>query len=119
MDETRIVFVDFHAAFDQLIVIGTGDHIDHLLVGDTGRHQPDIDASTGGQDESVDHVGIDDQIWCTDIAVIYGLIEDVHVDVLGMDLIIQRGLGIGGDVAVKFASDRFTAVGQEGAVFFS
>ena len=32
-----------------------------------------------------------------------GLIEDVHVDILGTDLIIQRGFPIGTDEAVAFA----------------
>ena len=47
MVEARCILVDLHAAFDQLAVIGTGDLVDHLLVGNTRSDDADIDAALG------------------------------------------------------------------------
>ena len=107
MDESRIVFTDLHSAFNESPIEGSRHIEDDLLIRDTRSDDADIDASFGSQDQSVDELRVDDEIRSHDVDIVIGLIEDVHVDVLGSDLVIKRRLSIRDDVALSAVSSGY------------
>ena len=62
-----------------------------FFVRDTWCHDPDIYTAFCSEAQGGHHLIIYDQIWCADINIVFGAIDNIKINVLSYDLIVQGG----------------------------
>lgn len=87
--KSRLVFVDLYTCFQKLLIIRLCQQEYHFFVRDTWCHDPDIYTAFCSEAQGGHHLIIYDQIWCADINIVFGAIDNIKINVLSYDLIVQ------------------------------
>ena len=100
------IFVDLHAASQQLPVVGAGGEMDDPLVPSVGRQDPHIHAALCCQTQSGDHAVVYNEIGGVDVEIVLCIVDDLQIDVLAHIVIVRGAVGVGLDEAVVDAGGR-------------